>query len=147
MKQIAFLPLLAFLLIPSLAWPEEPDSSGGKVDQPGKEEAAKPTPGGGGTPGGRTPIVRAAQLAVCGFPPNLEKVGDVLVVFILAVLFEEALRLLFNWKLFLERSDGKGWESPLTIGQAFLKYDLDIVRLCSSCLGGREFPRASAHRL
>jgi hypothetical protein len=62
---------------------------------------------------------------------DLDAVGDVLVVFlVLSLVFESAMSVLFDWRLFLVRFEGKGVKTPIIVGTAFLVfwgYDLDIV--------------------
>jgi hypothetical protein len=64
-------------------------------------------------------------------PDRLEKVGEVLLKFlVLAVVFEVALTPIFSWRIFLERFDGKGLKTPITVILAFLVfwgYGLDIL--------------------
>lgn len=61
-----------------------------------------------------------------------EEVARVLLVFlVLSLVFEVALTPIFNWRIFMQRFDGKGLKVPITVILAFVvfwSYDLDIIR-------------------
>lgn len=70
---------------------------------------------------------------------DLEAVGGVLVVFLtLSLVFESAMSVIFNWRWFLARFEGKGIKTPLIIGTAFVVfwgYGLDVVHDLLTALG------------
>jgi hypothetical protein len=80
-----------------------------------------------------------AQAANPATPPLPEKVGEVLLVFlVMSVVFEMALTPIFNWRIFLKHLEGKGWKTPITVALAFLVfwgYKLDIIRDLLVALG------------
>lgn len=59
------------------------------------------------------------------------KIVNVLVlVLALSLVFESAMSVIFDWRLFIRHFEGRGVKTPLIIGVAFLtflNYDLDIV--------------------
>ncbi|MDU9050628.1 MAG: hypothetical protein Q3M30_17410 [Candidatus Electrothrix sp. Rat3] len=84
------------------------------------------------------PAFASAQEA--GVPPDgLNNVGEVLItILVLSIVFEVALTPIFNWRLFLQHAEGKGWKTPIIIGVAlivFWSYDLDIIRNLLVALG------------
>ncbi|QDL94587.1 hypothetical protein FDP22_22190 (plasmid) [Paroceanicella profunda] len=64
-------------------------------------------------------------------PAMMAQAGQALVLlFVLALLLESALTLLFDWRVFLAYFDRKGWKTPIAFAVAWLmvwKFDLDVV--------------------
>ncbi|WP_118134701.1 hypothetical protein [Oceanicella sp. SM1341] len=64
-------------------------------------------------------------------PQALAEAGQALVLlFVLALLLESALTLLFDWRVFLAYFDRKGWKTPIAVAVAGLMvwvFGLDIV--------------------
>jgi hypothetical protein len=59
------------------------------------------------------------------------KIVNVLVlVLVLSLVFESAMSVIFDWRVFIRHFEGRGVKTPFIIGVAFLiflNYDLDIV--------------------
>lgn len=141
MKRLAILALLGALLTASFVWSQEPRPSGSTLP-PATKDTAPPASSGGGASMTGTPQSGTSSSAKGTLNPDLDKVGKVLVTFlVLSVLFEVALTPLFNWRRFIKYLDGGGWKTPITIGLAFLifwKYELDIVSDLLVALGRQD---------
>jgi len=71
--------------------------------------------------------------ATTGAPtnPHPQAVFNVLFLFLaLSLVFESAMSVIFDWRLFIRHFEGRGVKTPVIVGTAFLvfwSYDLDIV--------------------
>jgi hypothetical protein len=57
--------------------------------------------------------------------------GILLLVLALSIAFELALTTIFNWRIFKEHLDKRGFKTPIAVGialAAFWQYDIDIFR-------------------
>lgn len=63
--------------------------------------------------------------------PRPRAIANVLFVFlVLSVVFESAMSVIFDWRVFIRHFEGRGVKTPVIVGSAFLvfwSYDLDIV--------------------
>jgi hypothetical protein len=63
--------------------------------------------------------------------PRAQAIFNVLFLFLaLSLIFESAMSVIFDWRLFIRYFEGRGIKTPVIVGTAFLvfwSYDLDIV--------------------
>lgn len=80
---------------------------------------------------GAEPPMGAPAAGTASSSPRPQAVFNVLFVFLaLSLVFESAMSVLFDWRLFIRHFEGRGVKTPIIVGTAFLvfwSYDLDII--------------------
>jgi len=76
------------------------------------------------------------------------KIVNVLVlVLVLSLVFESAMSVIFDWRLFIRHFEGRGVKTPFIIGVAFLiflNYNLDIINQLLAAFPGADVQTGAA---
>lgn len=75
--------------------------------------------------------VRDGEAVEGALSGNRRELAEVLFLFlVLSLVFESAMSVIFDWRVFIRHFEGRGVKTPLIVGVAFLvfwNYELDIV--------------------